>query len=99
MTDIVERLRSLRYLRVPCVSNDAEEAAAEIERLRDSIRRFADQDATLSVQGGNVTVTIDATLTAEEREAIEVAAAAYADDHGERFAATLRSLLTRLAVK
>jgi hypothetical protein len=35
-------------------------------------------------------------LTDEEREAIEVAAAAYADDHGERFAAILRSLLTRL---
>ena len=36
-------------------------------------------------------------LTDEEREAIEVAAAAYADDHGERFAATLRSLLKRLS--
>ena len=36
------------------------------------------------------------TLTAAEREAVEVAAAAYADDHGERFAATLRALLQRL---
>jgi hypothetical protein len=35
-------------------------------------------------------------LTAAEREAVEVAAAAYADDHGERFAATLRALLERL---
>ena len=35
-------------------------------------------------------------LTAEEREAVEVAAQAYADDHGERFAATLRALLERL---
>jgi len=35
-------------------------------------------------------------LTDEEREAIAVAAAAYADDHGERFAAILRSLLERL---
>ena len=34
-------------------------------------------------------------LTDAEREAIAVAAAAYADDHGERFAATLRSLLER----
>jgi hypothetical protein len=34
-------------------------------------------------------------LTDEEREAVEVAAAAYADDHGERFAATLRKLLER----
>jgi hypothetical protein len=36
------------------------------------------------------------TLTAAEREAVEVAAEAYADDHGERFAATLRALLERL---
>lgn len=36
------------------------------------------------------------TLTDEEREAVEVAAQAYADDHGERFAATLRALLERL---
>jgi len=35
-------------------------------------------------------------LTDEEREAIEVAAAAYAADHGERFAAILRNLLARL---
>jgi len=35
-------------------------------------------------------------LTDEEREAIEVAAAAYEDDHGERFAAVLRRLLERL---
>jgi hypothetical protein len=35
------------------------------------------------------------TLTAAEREAVEVAAAAYASDHGERFAATLRNLLER----
>jgi uncharacterized small protein (DUF1192 family) len=34
-------------------------------------------------------------LTDAEREAVEVAAAAYAEDHGERFAATLRSLLAR----
>jgi len=70
--DIVERLRSLRLLHVPIVAEYAEEAAAEIERLRNAIRRLADQDATLSVQGGNVTVTMDATLTDEEREAIEL---------------------------
>jgi len=46
------------------------EAAGEIERLRLAIRRVAEQDATLSVQGGNVTVTMDATLTDAEREAI-----------------------------
>jgi hypothetical protein len=35
-------------------------------------------------------------LTDAEREAVEVAAEAYASDHGERFAATLRALLERL---
>ena len=39
--------------------------------------------------------TLNFTLTDEEREAIEVAAEAYVADHGERFAATLRSLLER----
>ena len=37
------------------------QAADEIERLRDAIRRLADQDATLSVVGGNVIVEIDGT--------------------------------------
>jgi DNA-binding protein YbaB len=69
---------------------------SENNRLKDAIRRLAEQDATLSVHGGNVTVTMDGTLADEEREAVEVAAQAYADDHGERFAATLRSLLDRL---
>lgn len=46
---------------------------AEIARLRLAIRRLADQDATLSVCDGNVTVAMDATLTDEEREAIEFA--------------------------
>ena len=49
------------------------DAADEIERLRKAIRRLADQDATLSVQGGNVTVTMDATLTNDERRAIKFA--------------------------
>jgi len=44
---------------------------AENARLKEAIRRIAEQDATLSVQGGNVTVTMDAPLTDEEREAIE----------------------------
>jgi uncharacterized coiled-coil DUF342 family protein len=71
-------------------------AVAEIERLREAIRRLAEQDATLSVQGGNVTVTMDATLTAEERKAIE-RAAFVSDQAGlEKSAATLRGLLERL---
>jgi hypothetical protein len=42
-----------------------------VARLREAIRLTADQYATLTVQGGNVIVTMDATLTDEEREAIE----------------------------
>jgi hypothetical protein len=37
-----------------------DELAAENERLRKAIRRLADQDATLSVCDGNVTVQMDA---------------------------------------
>ena len=75
----------------------------ENERLRRAIRLLADQDATLSVQGGNVTVTLDATLTDAEREAIEIAAAELDDEYyGTNCkkelaaAATLRKLLERL---
>jgi hypothetical protein len=45
-----------------------------ITGLRDAIRRLADQDATLSIKGGDVIVTMDATLTNEEREAVKMAA-------------------------
>jgi len=74
-------------------SEHCQKLADEIERLREAIRRLAAQDATLSVCDGNVTVTIDATLTDAEREAIEAAI------HGENDAtviATLRNLLERL---
>ena len=73
------------------------DALAEIERLRTAIRRLAEQDATLSVCDGNVTVTMDATLTDEEREAVETC---IADDeamtHHSR-ASILRGLLSRIA--
>lgn len=39
------------------------EAKAENEQLKEAIRRLAEQDATLSVVGGNVIVQMDATLT------------------------------------
>ena len=69
---------------------------AEIARLREAIRRLADQDATLSVCGGNVTVTMDATLTDEEREAIRWFAG-YGDLQAEaRRAEVLLGLLRRL---
>jgi diphthamide synthase (EF-2-diphthine--ammonia ligase) len=72
----------------------------EIERLREAIRRLAEQDATLSVCDGNVTVTMDATLTDEERVAIAAAADDYLyhQDPGGRaqhIERTLRGLLER----
>jgi len=70
----------------------------ENERLREAIRRLADQDATLSVQGGNVTVTLDATLTDAEREAIaQTIDAAIGMASAEPWTiSTLRSLLERM---
>jgi hypothetical protein len=75
--DIVCRLRNWRGLHLAHGGRLFEEAADEIERLRQSdrlqpikieveqlrlaIRRLADQDATLSVCDGAVTVTMDAT--------------------------------------
>lgn len=86
MTDLITRLRTWSYARDAApVSDLLDEAANEIEKLREqllaayrlgvshreAICRLADQDATLSVQGGNVIVTMDATLTDAEREALE----------------------------
>ena len=81
------------------------EVAVEILKLRvaeleQAIRRLAEQDATLSVCDGNVTVTMDATLTDAEREAVTWAIFEYGathPDHGmaAQRAATLRGLLER----
>jgi rRNA processing protein Krr1/Pno1 len=94
MTDIVERLRTwFKDVNAVSAIDLMDEAANEIDGLRKAIRRLVDQDATLSVQGGSVIVTMDATLTDEEREAVE------ASMHGENDAtviATLRKLLARL---
>jgi hypothetical protein len=46
------------------------EQSAEIARLKEAIRRLAEEDATLSVCNGNVTVMMDATITAEQWDAI-----------------------------
>jgi len=99
MSDIVERLNRAGDLAIPgepcAVFYDA---ADEIERLRTAIRRIAEQDATLSVQGGNVTVMMDGTLADAEREAIREAC-----DEGRWYPKdyhrihTLRALLARLA--
>jgi hypothetical protein len=91
--DLVQRLRDRAYSGLP--DPLSEQAADEIERLREAIHRYlADQDATLSVHGGNVTVTLDATLTDEERQAVEWAANA-ADPYYTGHTATLRGLLER----
>lgn len=86
ITDAGPRLRAM---------NDAMENA----RLREAISRLAEQDATLSVQGGNVTVTLDATLTDAERQAVESAIWDYEqnddDEDCARMVSTLRGLLER----
>ncbi len=77
------------------------EVIAENERLKDAIRRLAEEDATLSVCEGNVTVTMDATLTDAEREAIDFAWCsvgrddAFNEQHAERIRETLEQLLER----
>ena len=68
-------------------------AHAEIELLRTAIRLLTDQDATLSVRNGSVTVTMDGTLTDGERKAIEWYAGCGKDG---LFRDTLRGLLERL---
>ena len=84
---------------------DADLLSAEVRRLRSAITAFADQDATLSVCDGNVTVTMDATLTVEERAAVELGIELLVireDDLPSKTgkfsgaAATLRGLLERL---
>ena len=101
MPDIIDRLLAAVKADAPIQRALVVSAAAEIERLRFAIRRIAEQDATLSVCDGNVTVTMDATLTDAERRDISIAGDAYAanDDDADcgRIAATLRGLLERIA--
>lgn len=101
--DILEQLINWRTVHLAHGGKLFEAAAAEIKQLREAIRRLAAQDATLSVCDGNVTVTLDATLTDGEREAIEAAALGLDGKHSldymkrARQASTLRKLLERLA--
>jgi len=85
-----------RVLITQAMRDDNEKLRAEIARLRTAIRRLADQDATLSVQGGGVTVTLDATLTDEERAAIEWCLSLPMLDRDIARMMPLRSLLERL---
>lgn len=60
MDDITTRLRRWAIATDAVPASDLmDEAAEEIERLRLAIRRLAEQDATLSVIGGNVIVQMD----------------------------------------
>jgi hypothetical protein len=77
-----------------------------VRRLRAAIAALADQDATLSVQGGNVIVTMDGTLTDAERDAVALAidslngvenVSATACARAAGAAGTIRKLLGRLA--
>lgn len=77
----------------PLAEKERAELQSDIDSLRLAIRRLADQDATLSVCDGSVTVTMDATLTDEEREAIRWAIISGCNRYGQD--ATLRSLLDR----
>jgi hypothetical protein len=107
--DIVSRLKNWRSLHLAHGGELFDEAAVEIERLREAIRRLADQDATLSVQGGNVIVDMECqvlsqkSLTDEERDAVEWFAEVrkpltrLTQNHNrEKYKDTLRGLLERL---
>lgn len=104
--DLVERLRRWVVATDAVPASDLmDEAADEIARLREAIRRLADQDATLSVQGGNVIVEMECqvlsqkNLTDEEREAVAYAVSELDHwTHGSEvieIANTLRKLLER----
>ena len=71
---------------------------SELVCLRIAIARLADQDATLSVRNGTVTVTMDATLTDDERYALQLAVMTVQSWWGLEDKATvaLRGLLERL---
>jgi len=74
------------------------EMRAENTMLREAIRRLADQEATLSVCDGAVTVTIDGPLTSEERTAVEYVCRNVLPDgsrEGDDALHSLRTLLKR----
>ena len=100
VADIIDRLLAAVKADAPIQRALVVSAAAEIERLRFVIRRLAEQDATLSVCDGNVTVTMDATLTDAEREAVEWASKKtrlLGDAYDPERADTLRRLLERFS--
>jgi hypothetical protein len=93
MSDIVERIRKLRFVHIPGTSDLMEQACQEIERLRNGA--VTGRETVCPHIRGTVTqhCSLNFTLTDEEREAIEfVVDASRAAPH-----ATLRKLLERLA--
>jgi hypothetical protein len=58
MSDIVERIRSLRYVHVPVASQLFEEAAAEIERLRLQLRERGDKEPMPKEKRAEVSYTL-----------------------------------------
>lgn len=99
MTDIVERIRTLRYVHVPVASELMAEAAAEIERLRNG---SVDARETVCPHvRGTVTqhCSLNFTLTDAEREAIREGADVLYGNGCDEDASILRSLLARLAVE
>jgi hypothetical protein len=99
--DITRRLRVWTHaVDAEPASDLMEQAAEEIENLRKAIRRLAEQDATLSVCGGNVTVDLDGTLTDEELWAVGTAMISYAankdDEECVKIRFILRDLMRRL---
>lgn len=53
MTDIVERLRATRRAEIPARASLWEEAADEIERLREALRPFAERAAAYDPPQGD----------------------------------------------
>jgi len=107
MSDIVERIRKLRYVHVPVASQLMAEAVAEIERLRNIVSGYTDgisagdesnQPHEENDEKRGVADTDRATLTEAEREAIEAAIAwmAPVGNYDFRLRTTLQSLLKRM---
>ena len=96
--DIIDRLLAAVKADEPIPRATVVLAAVEIERLRFAISRLAEQDATLSVCEGDVTVTVavEAALNDEERDVL----ANVADDARYRALAyterVVRGLLERM---
>ena len=96
--DIVTRLRDWRSLHLTRLGSLFDEAASHIELLEAAYKSSGSALAVIDGAFKSAVAEIARLrLTDAEREAIEVAAAAYAGDHGEWFATTLRGLLERFA--